>query len=799
MKTGAADDNRQKVLEYFGSNFFPFYEKHLPSLKKISGDEWAATCPFHEDRNPSLNFNARTGLFHCHGCKAGGDIFSFYGRLHGLSNGDFPRIVEGIAGDFGIAFSNGHRAKQDTPKSGRIVATYDYHDEAGGLLFQVCRMEPKTFRQRRPDGKGGWVWNLKGVEPVLYHLPEVLAADEVLLPEGEKDADALRALFFTATTNSMGAGKWRDSYTEALRGKDVVLLPDNDEPGREHALKVASALHGVAKSIKLILLPGLPEKGDVSDFIAQHEDPEMAAERLATIIDGSPTWEPGAEPGSETKGNRQSDEHIFGDPQPLVEKTLPAPYPTEALPGTVRQAVEEVQAFVKAPMALVASSALAAVSVVVQAHIDIERAKKLTGPTSLNFLTVADSGERKTSCDGFFNSAVRAFEMEQYKLFKPILSKHEAEKRGWAAKRAGLLEAIKKAAKGGRDTLKLDADLVDLQAIEPITPRRPQILLMDQTPEALAMHLAHRWPSAGILSAEAGVIFGAHGMSTDSVMRNLALLNILWDGGVFDQGRKVAESVRVEGARLTLGLQVQENPLRVFFERSNGLARGTGFLARFLISWPESTMGERMFTEAPKNWPALAQFHQRMSEILKFELPLDDEGILAPKLVFLSEAAKRIWIYFHDTVEGKLGKNGALYDVRDLAAKSADNAARMAAVFHFFKYGPEGAVGADDFHGAVKIVSWHLNESLRFFDEIAASSEIGNMRKLDAWLLDYCRRNGVSEVPTQKIQQFGPVRDRVTIELTAKQLAELDRAILVKDGKRKFIRVNPTLIEGGTQ
>ena len=99
---GAAEDNRQKVLEYFGSNFFPFYEKHLPSLKKISGGEWAAVCPFHQDTDPSLNFNAKTGRFYCHRCGgAKGDRFSFHGFLRGLSSGDFPRIVEGVASDFG--------------------------------------------------------------------------------------------------------------------------------------------------------------------------------------------------------------------------------------------------------------------------------------------------------------------------------------------------------------------------------------------------------------------------------------------------------------------------------------------------------------------------------------------------------------------------------------------------------------------------------------------------------------------------------------------------------------------------
>lgn len=138
--------------------------------------------------------------------------------------------------------------------SSRIVATYDYTDENGKLLFQVCRFEPKKFSQRRPDGRSGWIWNLQGVRRVLYRLPEVVKAEQVFVCEGEKDADRLRSLGLVATTAPMGAGKWRPEYSEALRGKHVVILPDADEPGREHARQVAASLHGVAASVKVVNL-----------------------------------------------------------------------------------------------------------------------------------------------------------------------------------------------------------------------------------------------------------------------------------------------------------------------------------------------------------------------------------------------------------------------------------------------------------------------------------------------------------------------------------------------------------------
>ena len=193
------------IFRHFSGDFAPFYSKYLQSVKKIGGQEYKALCPFHDEKNASFNFNAQTGQYFCHGCTKKGDIFHFYAKLNSLNTqNDFPKILNGIAQDFSI--SNGQKVKP------RMVKAYEYTDPTGQLIFEVCRMEPKDFLQRRPDGRGGYIWNLKGVERVLYRLPEVLKAQEVIIAEGEKDADNLAALGFTATTCPMGAGKWRDRF-----------------------------------------------------------------------------------------------------------------------------------------------------------------------------------------------------------------------------------------------------------------------------------------------------------------------------------------------------------------------------------------------------------------------------------------------------------------------------------------------------------------------------------------------------------------------------------------------------------
>jgi putative DNA primase/helicase len=162
------------------------------------------------------------------------------------------------------------------------------------VLFEVVRLkEPKGFSQRRPLGNGEFAWNLKGTTTVLYRLPELRAADPVeavWICEGEKDCDRLVSHKFVTTTNPMGAGKWRDRYADELGGRHVVVIPDNDGTGRDHAQQVARSLHGKAASVRLVELPGVPEKGDVTDFL----DGGGTVEQLRELAANAPEWMPTA-------------------------------------------------------------------------------------------------------------------------------------------------------------------------------------------------------------------------------------------------------------------------------------------------------------------------------------------------------------------------------------------------------------------------------------------------------------------------------------------------------------------------
>lgn len=235
-------------------------------LKNVrgKGKQLSARCPAHDDKCNSLSVtSAENGriLFHCHaGCSH-----------------------ESVFAALGI------NMKKASTTQRKILARYSYCDESGKELYQTVRYEPKDFRQRRLNENGKYEWNLNGVRRVLYHLPELLAADNqstLIIVEGEKDVERLRSEGLLATTCMGGAGKWREEYSECLSGRRVAIVPDNDTAGYKHAEQVARSIQGIADKVKIVSLFDLPEKGDVSDFL----NLGGTVDELLTLIEAAPEW-----------------------------------------------------------------------------------------------------------------------------------------------------------------------------------------------------------------------------------------------------------------------------------------------------------------------------------------------------------------------------------------------------------------------------------------------------------------------------------------------------------------------------
>jgi P4 family phage/plasmid primase-like protien len=330
---------------------YPLLSK-LTNVKQTKPDQWMACCPAHDDRKQSLGISIGTTGKLLLNCLAGCELPQILRSIPAEYGELFPRVdPSSLPSSQYVASSPspshaGHSAtgssasagqsKGNDSKSadrGRIVATYDYRAADKSVLFQVVRFEPKDFKQRRPDPDraGRYIWKMDGITRVLYRLPAILASapsDIIYLVEGEKDADRLTKCGLIATTVPGGAGKWADTYSETLRGRHVVLIPDMDRPhpqtgrrpGLDHVVRVANALLGIAATVRVLELPndpttfppilGNPNSGpltpkwDVSDWL----DRGGTRAQFMAAVSSAPLWQRQAVPGDPDHKDTQPEE-----------------------------------------------------------------------------------------------------------------------------------------------------------------------------------------------------------------------------------------------------------------------------------------------------------------------------------------------------------------------------------------------------------------------------------------------------------------------------------------------------------
>ena len=278
----------------------------LKNVKPASGG-WMACCPAHDDQRPSLSIKVGDDkiLLKCHAGCPNEEILAAVG-LHW------------------------HDLFLDTVPARKLVAKYNYVDENGDLLFQALRYKPKTFGVRRPDGDGGWVYNISGQRRVPYRLPELLESDWVLVVEGEKDVKTAEKMNVPATCNAFGAGNWLPGYNEHFRGKRVYIIPDQDGPGERHARTVACALFPVAKRVKVVRLPAgkdLSEWRELGGTRKQlikliNDTPAVTAEQIAS-------WQTSKTPSGEFQLTKLDD--LYNEPEEEISWTVEGILPTQGM------------------------------------------------------------------------------------------------------------------------------------------------------------------------------------------------------------------------------------------------------------------------------------------------------------------------------------------------------------------------------------------------------------------------------------------------------------------------------------
>lgn len=419
-------------------------------------------------------------------------------------------------------------------------------------------------------------------------------------------------------------------------------------------------------------------------------------------------------------------------PQPLLRE-IPAgeAYPVEAM-GPLRHVVEAVQDISQAPTGIAAQSALAVASLAVQGFADVET---LGGdaPCSLFCLTIAESGERKSTCDRLLMRGVRDHELEMAAEYRDAFAEYETAREIWAGKRKRMLsEAC------GADKMKAAGAEADLRALgpEPRPPLLPNITAQEPTLEGLMKLYQIGRPSLGLFSDEAGGFIGGHAMNSDNRLKTISGLSKLWCGDPLDRIRSGDGASSYPGRRLAAHLMAQPIAARPLM--ADPQASGQGFLARFLITEPPSTIGTRLRRgHDPASAAAVAAFTARLAEILATPMPTgDNPQELAPLRLPLSMGAKELLWRFYEAVEAAQASGGQLEHVRAYASKSAEQAARIAGVLTLWGDLDAPEVTPQAMGSGITLAQFYLGEARRLAEAGLVSEETEKAERLRQWLME---------------------------------------------------------------
>lgn len=430
--------------------------------------------------------------------------------------------------------------------------------------------------------------------------------------------------------------------------------------------------------------------------------------------------------------------------RPLYRPLPPAlEYPMKAM-GPLRAAAEAVQMVTQAPMALCAQSVLAAAALAVQAHHDVILPGGGQKPLTQLFVSIAESGERKTSVDRIALRAVYRVEADWRQKADDAMAAFAADKSAWeeAAKE------IKKKGKGDRAAIR--ANLMSLGA-EPKAPRHPMLLVSDPTPEALVLHLAVGRPWAGVFTAEGGILVGGSAFNDESRMRTGALLNTLWDGEPIRRKRVMTGTSFLPGRRCSAHVMLQ--PVVADKLLGDDMLDGLGMLARMLVVAPDSTAGTRLFQDRSMAAEIpLASYDERLRALLEKlpRLASNTDDVLDPEPLNCAPDARTLWIAFHDQAERAIGEGGEWRSIRAFGAKAAEHAGRLAAVLT--AYAGEREVSHEKMACGIALAQHYAGEMIRLKGGASITPELRQAQRL----LDWWKPRTNPQAHLAEIYQRGP-------------------------------------------
>ncbi|MFV8604485.1 YfjI family protein [Ralstonia pseudosolanacearum] len=485
--------------------------------------------------------------------------------------------------------------------------------------------------------------------------------------------------------------------------------------------------------------------------------------------------------------------NIFSQP-PMMAVSNPAqpsppPYPLNEFHLLIANAAFEMLRNVKAPDAMIGLSCLTAMSVTCMGLISVRLPTGQVRAVSLNTLTIADSGERKTATDNLIMGEVVQRDELRAKKYVQDLADYEAEKTVWDTVKNVYTGDIAKATRNGESTDLLRDRLVEHIKAKPIKPRLRRLIRQDITRRAIADAIEGEYELIALLSNEGDIVLRS------DAMRQVGLLNMIWDAASVIPLDRAQESIIARNARGTVSLMVQDAVLKDYIERHGKVVRGSGHWARYLVAWPASTQGYRFMSYTDPVWEHLPNFQARIVELFAEYDRRREAGQLEPEIIEFSEEARAEWITVANRIEADLQPMQYLSDVKDFASKSMEIAGRIAALLHKFS-AQEGTISVDTFKRAFAIVDWHLHEFKRIFSPQQVVSQL----QLNAQALkDYIERayasKGWTWVKKNEVLRNGPIRNARRFNDALKCLAAMGYAGEFQNGNGKkapwCIQINP--------
>jgi hypothetical protein len=481
----------------------------------------------------------------------------------------------------------------------------------------------------------------------------------------------------------------------------------------------------------------------------------------------------------------EAEELKLEPPRPLVRELPPAdPFPVDALGDVLAPATRAINDRVQAPLAICAQSTLAAGTLAAQGHADIQLPTGQVKPISNFFMSVSETGERKTATDNEALWSIRKQEKVLRENYDRELPQYVDAKIAWEKARD---YAVKKA-KGDRAAIKFALDKLGLPPTAPLTP---MLTCPEPTYEGLCKHLVSGQPTVGIFSTEGGQFIGGHGMTPDAMLRTAAGLSCLWDGEPIKRVRASDGAIILPGRRVALHLMAQPHVAAVML--SDQLLLNQGLLSRFLVSSPEANSGRRFWHESEHaSEVAIQHYGARILDMLKRPLPLVAGKIneLSPRALPLAADARKMWIAFADSIEAQIGPDGALAPARGLANKLPEHAARLAAVLALVADVEFNEISAEYLSAGILLAQHYAAEALRMFEGSQVSPDLLLAQKLLGWLRGSWNECAIS---LPDIYQNGPnaIRDKATATKLVRILEDhgwlhrIEGGAVIADQKRR--------------